>query len=52
MTIKATKYCIEKLTVDGASAAQITERNPCIALTPVPLRSNQVEAVRSGTSGR
>jgi len=46
MTIKATKYCIEKLTVDGASAAQITERNPSIVLTPVPLRSDYVEEFR------
>jgi len=51
MTIKATKNCIEKLTVDRASAAQITERNQSIVLTPVPLRSDHVEEFRIRTSG-
>jgi len=51
MTNKATKNCREKLTVDRTSAAQITERNPSIVLTPVPLRSAHVEEIRIRTSG-
>ena len=43
MIIKAAKNCIEKLTVDRESAAQITERNSSIVLTSVPLRSDHVE---------
>ena len=45
MIFKATKNCIEKLTVDGASAAQITERTPSLVLTPVPLCSDHVDQV-------
>ena len=33
------------MTVDGASAAQITERTPSIVLTPVPLYSDHVDQV-------
>jgi len=51
MTTKATKNSIEKLTVDGASAAQITIRNLHILLTPVPLRREHVEEFRSRISG-
>jgi len=43
MTIKATKSCIVKLIVEGASAAEITEMTPCIALTPVLLISDKLD---------
>jgi len=41
MTVKATKNCIEKLILEGASAAEITEMTLSIVLTPVPLTSDK-----------
>jgi len=43
MTVKATKNCIEKLIVEGASASEITEMTLSIVLTPVPLLSDKVD---------
>jgi len=43
MTIKATKNCIVKLIVKGASAAEITEMTPSIVLTPVLLISDKLD---------
>jgi len=43
MTINATKNFIEKLRVEGASAAEITEMTLSIVLTPVPLFSDHVD---------
>jgi len=43
MTINATKNCIEKLIVEGASAVDITEMTLSIVLTPVPLFSDHVD---------
>jgi len=43
MTVKATKNCIEKLIVEGASASEITEMTLSIVLTPVPLLSGKVD---------
>jgi len=45
MTVKATKNCIEKLIVEGTSAAEITEMTLSIVLTPVPLFSDNVDQV-------
>jgi len=43
MTTNATKNCIEKLIIEGASAAEITEMTLSIVLTPVPLFSDHVD---------
>jgi len=43
MTAKATKNCIEKLIVEGASAAEIAEMTLSIVLTPVLLFSGNVD---------
>jgi len=43
MTINATKNCIEKLIVEGASASKIMQRTPAIVLTPVLLFSDHVD---------
>ena len=45
MTIKATKNCIEKLTAEGSSAAEITAMTLSIVLTHVPLFSDKVDQV-------
>jgi len=43
MTINSTKNCIEKLIVEGASAAEVMEMTLSIVLTPVPLFSDHVD---------
>jgi len=43
MIIKATKNCIEKLIVEGASASEIMEMTLSIVLTSVPLFIDHVD---------
>jgi len=43
MTINATKNCIEKLIVEGASASEIVEMTPAIVLTRVLLFSDHMD---------
>jgi len=43
MTINATKRCIEKLIVEGASAAEIMEMTLSIVLTPEPFFSDHMD---------
>jgi len=43
MTVKATKNCIEKLILEGESAAEITKMTLSIVLTTVPLISDKLD---------